>query len=79
MGLYNMDEEKIKDELNKHVEILSEHSSHLQSLQKSQERIFRRLDRIDSRINKLLWGIIVGQASIVGLLIRILVELLYHS
>ena len=79
MGLYNMDEDEIKDELSKHVEILSEHSSHLQSLQKSQERIFRRLDRIDSRINKLLWGIIVGQASILGLLIRILVELLYHS
>ena len=74
-----MDEDEIKDELNENIEILSEHSSHLQSLQQSQDRIFRRLDRIDSRINKLLWGIIVGQASILGLLIRILVELLYHS
>ena len=79
MGLYNMDEDEIKDELNDHVEILSEHSSHLQSLQKSQERIFRKLERIDSRINKLMWGIIVGEASILGLLIRILVELLQHS
>jgi len=74
--LYNMDEDEIKDELNEHIETLGKHSSHLQSLQKSQERIFRKLDRIDSRINKLVWGIIVGEASILGLLIKILVELL---
>jgi len=77
--LYNMDEDEIKDELNEHIETLGKHSSHLQSLQKSQERIFRKLDRIDSRINKLVWGIIVGEASILGLLIKILVELLQHG
>lgn len=57
------------------VKILSDHESRLKNLEVYQTKQNGHLARLEDRVNGLIWAFVVGEGSIILLLIKILIDL----